>query len=133
MSSTVKTAILWVVIIVLVVLLSQLFATKPGNVISYSEFLERVSGNAVQSVEVSGTEVRGRTRADATHASFTFYTRIPAGYPPTFDLLRAHNVDITIEREPSTVIQAIVSWAPMLFLVGLWMLVSRRLRNRVGT
>ena len=129
MNATVKTVILWLVIIVITFLLFELFrTTRSSEEISYSEFLERVNGDGVQHVEIRGADVRGMTKPDATHAAFEFTTVIPANYPATFDLLRAHHVNITILRSDSTLLQALASWAPMLFLVGLWFLVSRRLR-----
>ena len=63
MNSTVKTALLWVVIIVLVFLLWSLFQTTKGtsDQIAFSKFMELVNSNAVETVTIRGEEIRGDT------------------------------------------------------------------------
>ena len=66
MNSTVKTALLWVVIIVLVFLLWSLFQTTKGtsDQIAFSKFMELVNQGTVETVTIRGEEIRGETKAN---------------------------------------------------------------------
>ena len=70
MNSTVKTALLWVVIIVLVFLLWSLFNTAKGasEQIAFSMFLDRVNQGYVEKVIIRGDKIRGETKATAPAA-----------------------------------------------------------------
>jgi cell division protease FtsH len=72
LNSTVKTALLWVVIIVLVFLLWSLFNTAKGasEPIAYSAFLEKVQKGEVEKVVVRGDDIRGETTAAAGKKEF---------------------------------------------------------------
>ena len=67
MNSTVKTALLWLVIIVLVFLLWNLFQTTKGQSeqIPYSVFVDRVNAGHVEKVTIRGDEIRGAMKANA--------------------------------------------------------------------
>jgi len=64
LNSTVKTALLWVVIIVLVFLLWSLFQTTKGTseLIPFSAFLDRVNQGYVEKVVIRDDDIRGETR-----------------------------------------------------------------------
>lgn len=133
MSSTVKTAILWFVVVVGVFLLWSLFQTTKGTAeaISYTTFLERVDAGAVERVVIRGSEVRGTTRPTAPGGRYDFHVTIAPNYPYTYDALRTHGV--IIEFEPTNdapLMTALISWAPILFLIGLWIFFMRGLRRR---
>jgi len=91
LNSTVKTALLWVVIIVLVFLLWSLFQTTKGTseTIAFSQFLDRVNSGAVESVTIRGDDVRGETKATVAGGKKEFHTTAPANYPAMIDQLRA--------------------------------------------
>jgi cell division protease FtsH len=131
LNSTVKTALLWVVIIVLVFLLWSLFQTTKGasEPITFSEFLERVNRNEVNKVLIRGDEIRGETKQTATGGKREFHLNAPDNYPTMLDLLRQKNV--TMEFEPqreAPFITALITWAPVLFLIGLWIFFMRQMQ-----
>jgi len=133
MSSFVKTVILWVVIIVIVFLVWSLFQTtkESSEAITYTTFLERVDAGTVQRVYLRGSEIYGVTKPDAPGGRYSFHVMIPPNYPYTFDTLRTHGVVIEVQAEhDSPLLTAIISWAPILFLIGLWMYFMRGLRRR---
>ncbi|HVR38922.1 MAG TPA: ATP-dependent zinc metalloprotease FtsH [Thermoanaerobaculia bacterium] len=130
MNSTLKTALLWLVIIVLVVLLWQLFnsAKTASQEIAWSEFIDRVSNGAVEKVTVRGEEVRGKMKAAAAGQA-DFHLNVPANYPAMFDLLRQKNVVVEIEpQRDAPFITALITWAPVLFLIGLWIFFMRQMQ-----
>jgi cell division protease FtsH len=131
LNSTVKTALLWVVIIVLVFLLWSLFQnTKGGSeAIAFSQFLDRVNAGVVESVTIRGDDVHGETKATIPGGKKEFHTTAPTNYPAMIDLLRAKSVKVEVEHAADTpFITALITWAPILFLVGLWIFFMRQMQ-----
>ncbi len=131
MNSTVKTALLWVVIIVLVFLLWSLFQTTKGTSeqIPFSAFLDRVNAGYVEKVVIRGDDVRGETKSTAPGGKREFHTNAPTNYPAMYDLLKQQKV--TMEFEPprdAPFITALITWAPVLFLIGLWIFFMRQMQ-----
>jgi len=131
LNSTVKTALLWVVIIVLVFLLWSLFQNTKGTSeqIPFSKFMDMVSQGQVDKVTVRGDDVRGETRANLPGGKKEFHLTFPQNYPAMIDLMRQKNV--TVEYEPkgdAPLITALITWAPVLFLIGLWIFFMRQMQ-----
>jgi len=131
LNSTVKTALLWVVIIVLVFLLWSLFQTTKGTSeqIPFSTFLDRVTQGNVERVTIRGDEIHGETKPSAPGGKRQFQTNAPANYPTQYDLLRQKGVAMEFEpKSDATFLNALVTWAPVLFLIGLWIFFMRQMQ-----
>jgi len=131
LNSTVKTALLWVVIIVLVFLLWSLFQTTKGTSekIAFSTFVDRVNANQVEKVVIRGDAIRGEFRPTAQGGKREFETSGPPSYPTMYDLLKSKGV--VMEFEPAReapFITALITWAPVLFLIGLWIFFMRQMQ-----
>ena len=132
MNSTVKTALLWVVIIVLVFLLWSLFQTTKGGSeqIAFSQFLDKVNQGQVEKVLIRGDAISGEYKATAAQAGHReFHLTGPTNYPPLVDLLNKKGVitEFDTPKEPAF-ITALITWAPVLFLVGLWIFFMRQMQ-----
>jgi cell division protease FtsH len=131
LNSTVKTALLWVVIIVLVFLLWSLFQTTKGTSepIPFSKFLDQVNSGMVEKVTIRGDEVRGETKVNAPGGKHDFHTTAPTNYPAMYDLLKQKGVTMEFEPPQNTgFITALITWAPVLFLIGLWIFFMRQMQ-----
>jgi cell division protease FtsH len=131
LNSTVKTALLWVVIIVLVFLLWSLFQTTKGTSepIPFSKFLDQVNSGMVEKVVIRGDEIRGETKPNAPGGKHDFHTTGPSNYPAMIDLLRQKGVATEFEPPQNTgFITALITWAPVLFLIGLWIFFMRQMQ-----
>ena len=131
MNSTVKTALLWVVIIVLVFLLWSLFQTTKGTseAIPFSAFLDRVNTGVVEKVTIRGDDIRGETKSTAPGGKKEFHTTAPTNYPAMYDLLKQKEVTMEFEPPQNTgFITALITWAPVLFLIGLWIFFMRQMQ-----
>jgi cell division protease FtsH len=132
LNSTVKTALLWVVIIVLVFLLWSLFQTTKGTSeqIPYSIFLDKLNAGQVEKVTIRGDEIRGETRNNAPGGKKEFRTNGPTTLPnDVHNLLRQRGV--MMEFEPprdAPLITALITWAPVLFLIVLWIFFMRQMQ-----
>jgi cell division protease FtsH len=131
LNSTVKTALLWVVIIVLVFLLWSLFQTtkNQSEAISFSAFRDRVNQGLVEKVIIRGDEIRGEMKTTAQGGKHEFHTSAPTGYPAMYDLLLQKNVQMEFEpAKDSAFISGLIMWAPVLFLIGLWIFFMRQMQ-----
>jgi cell division protease FtsH len=131
LNSTVKTALLWVVIIVLVFLLWSLFQTTKATseTIAFSQFLDRVNQGYIESVIIHGDDVRGETKPTTPGGKKEFHTTAPTNYPAMIDQLRARNVKVEVEHTAdSPLVSGIIMWAPIIFLVGLWIFFMRQMQ-----
>lgn len=131
MNSTVKTALLWVVIIVLVFLLWSLFQTtkSASDQIAWSVFLDKVSSGQVEKVTIRGDEIRGETKASAPGGKREFHLNKPSDYPSMYDQLRQQKVAMEFEpKGDAPFITALIGWAPVLFLIGLWIFFMRQMQ-----
>jgi cell division protease FtsH len=132
LNSTVKTALLWVVIIVLVFLLWSLFNTAKGasEAIPISTFYDRLAQGQIEKITVRGDEIRGTTKTTAPGGNKEFHTTGPDPLPDDVQkLLRDQKV--VVEYEPqrdAPFITALITWAPFLFLIGLWIFFMRQMQ-----
>jgi cell division protease FtsH len=132
LNSTVKTALLWVVIIVLVFLLWSLFNTAKGasEQIPFSVFLDRVNQGNVQKVTIRGDEIRGETKPTAPGGKHEFNATGPTTWPDEV-YKRLEDKGVVVEFEPqrdAPFITALITWAPFLFLIGLWIFFMRQMQ-----
>ena len=131
LNSTVKTALLWVVIIVLVFLLWSLFQTTKGasDQIAFSTFLDRVNKGEVEKVLIRGDEIRGEMKPTAPGGKKEFHLNAPSNYPAMYDLLKSKSVIMEFEpQREAPFITALITWAPVLFLIGLWIFFMRQMQ-----
>ncbi|MBM3802363.1 MAG: ATP-dependent metallopeptidase FtsH/Yme1/Tma family protein [Acidimicrobiia bacterium] len=127
MNSTVKTLLLWVVLIVTGVLLwhvvqrGQSGSEKDRD---FSEVLNEIEKGSVQSVEITGSEVKGKFKDGSA-----FKTTMP-NYPEFFKTLIAKGVAFKV-KEPtqSPWLTALISWAPFVLLIGFWIFFMRQMQS----
>jgi cell division protease FtsH len=132
LNSTVKTALLWVVIIVLVFLLWSLFNTAKGasEQIPYSTLIDRVNQGSVEKVTISGDKITGETKATAPGGKHQFNANSRENLPDDF-FKRLEDKGVIVEFEPqrdAPFITALITWAPFLFLIGLWIFFMRQMQ-----
>src|SRR5215813_521785 len=95
MNSNVKTAIFWVVLICIAVLLWTVVKHGKGttdNPLMFSQFMYQAENGKVKQVTISGNEVRGEY-----HDGTGLKTTIPLNYPDIYKILREKNVAIDIK------------------------------------
>jgi cell division protease FtsH len=120
------------VIIVLVFLLWSLFNTAKGTSeqIPYSMFLDRVNQGAVEKVTVRGDEIRGEMKSTAPGGKREFHATGPATWPEDLHK-RLEDKGVVVEFEPQrdgAFVTALITWAPFLFLIGLWIFFMRQMQ-----
>jgi cell division protease FtsH len=122
---------MWLVIGLTVVLLFNLF-NKPqlqSVEITYSEFLSSVESGVITQVTIEGDQITGTMRGGNA-----FRTVTPAADAELIPSLRNSGVDISVKQKEDTpwYITILVSWFPMLLLIGVWVFFMRQMQMGGG-
>jgi cell division protease FtsH len=125
----VKNLLLWAVIAVVLMTVFNNFAPRPEtpNDLSYSEFIERVKSGNVQSVMISPDN---RQITGVLENNDKFETNSP-GDDKLLDTLLKYNVEVKAgEAKPrSLLLDILISWFPMLLLIGVWIFFMRQMQG----
>jgi cell division protease FtsH len=133
-NQTVRTVLMWAVIIVGAMLILQVFKgySNPSREIAFSDFLDKVASGDVQQVLIKREEIyidTGTTHDDkGPQPRYDSFTYNP-GYDDLIKDLREHKVVIKVEKPTDgRMLTALLSWAPLLILVGLWFVFFRQMQ-----
>jgi cell division protease FtsH len=125
-----KNLALWIVISLVMIALFNLFnkPQAPKETLSYTDFLSLVEKGEVQSVTLQGQDIQGVMVGGKKFKSFA---------PADADLvktLRLYNVRITAKpvEESPWYMTLLVSWFPMLLLIGVWIFFMRQMQSGGG-
>ena len=125
-----KNISLWFIIALLMVVLFNFFGTTSSvrNKISYSDFIEKVTKNEVKTVIIKENDITGELNNGDQFETFT---------PNDSDLvkiLREHNVQIFAKPPTQNpwYVQVLISWLPMLLLIGVWIFFMRQMQGGGG-
>jgi len=124
---------MWLVILIGVLLIFSVlrnYSTTTKEV-DFSQFLDNVAAGQVEKVLIKGDEIHIRsaggddTGPKPRYDSFTYNP----GYDDLISELRQHKVEIKVEKpSDGRVLTALLSWAPLLILVGLWFVFFRQMQ-----
>jgi len=126
-----KVAVWLVIALVLFTVFKQFDrGATQGNQIAYSEFLEEVRNKHIKSVTLQegngGTEIIATTTDDKRlRSTATYLDRGLIG-----DLINnGVKFDVKAREEPSMLLSLLVSWGPMLLLIGVWIYFMRQMQG----
>ncbi len=126
-----KNVVLWVLIGLLALILFNVFNdTSPRNAgsnLAYSTFLEKVDSGEITSVTIQGQNITG-------NADGQKYTTYAPNDNTLVDRLNSRGVQITAapEEEGSLLMATLLSWFPMLLLIGVWIFFMRQMQGGGG-
>ncbi|MFZ2088137.1 MAG: ATP-dependent zinc metalloprotease FtsH [Desulfobaccales bacterium] len=127
-----KNIALWLLISLVMIFLFNYFNTaehaRSKAALSYSQFLELVKGEKVKSVILQGEEITGEQKEGPPFKSYA-----PAD-PDLVKLLQKKGVEITARPKDDSpwYTTLLVSWLPMLVLVGIWIFFMRQMQSGGG-
>jgi cell division protease FtsH len=130
MNSNVKTAIFWVVLICVVVLLWAVVRTGQSpreEALNFTQFLSEIEAGRIKEVTISGMSVEGKFREDA---SKKLRTTIPPNYPDIYKLMRDHNVVMELKETGSgNFVSILINAVPFILLLGFWIFMMRQMQS----
>ncbi|HEY4083805.1 MAG TPA: ATP-dependent zinc metalloprotease FtsH [Burkholderiaceae bacterium] len=123
---------IWVVVALVLFAVFQRFdkSAGGGNQIAYSDFLDEVQGGRIKSVQLqeggSGADIVAETK-DGTKQRITA-TYLDRGL--IGDLRNAGvKFDVKPREEQSFLLSMLISWGPMLLLIGVWVYFMRQMQG----
>jgi cell division protease FtsH len=124
---------LWVVVALFLVVLFNVFQPSSSSTnatpVAYSSFLDEVNGGQVQSVMIAGHDVSGVTKDGKAFDTYT------PDDPSLVGKLVAAGVHVQAKPEGDNmnpVLKVLISWAPMLLLIGVWIFFMRQMQSGGG-
>ena len=124
---------LWVVVALFLVVLFNVFqpSTSTPNVtpVAYSSFLNEVKNGQVQDVTIAGHDITGTTKDGKNFETYT------PNDPSLVTQLMGANVHVEARPEGDTMnpfLKVLISWAPMLLLIGVWIFFMRQMQSGGG-
>ncbi len=130
MNSNVKTAIFWVVLICVAVLLWAVVRNggrRMETQLNFTQFLNEVDAGRVKGVAMTGNEVRGTFKDDPAG----FKALIPTNYPDLYKKLTDKGVSVEI-REASTSsnwVSILINAVPFILLLAFWIFMMRQMQS----
>ena len=128
-----KNLMMWGVIVLLVLGLFQLFQNPKKSIssteIPFSEFIENVDNGRVVNVEIRGNNISGIL------ANGEVFNTYAPNDPNLVQRLTSKGVNITaspIEDKMPSLLGVLLSWFPMLLLIGVWIFFMRQMQGGKG-
>jgi len=129
-----KNLAMWGIIILLSVGLFNMFQnpTKMGAVktkVGFSEFLSEVELGNVTKVEIQGKNITGVLSNGSTFSTYS------PNYPNLVEKLTERGVNIVaspLEDKMPSLLGILLSWFPMLLLIGVWIFFMRQMQGGKG-
>jgi cell division protease FtsH len=130
LNSLYKNLFFWAIIIIVMVLLFNLF-NKPRQTVAeknYSDFISSVENNKVLEVEAKGRNIVWRDSEGKRYKTYA-----PED-PEMIKLLREKRVVINAKREEEAPFwqSILISWFPMILLIGVWIFFMRQVQMGGG-
>jgi cell division protease FtsH len=127
LNSAVKSAVFWIVLLVIAVLVWNFSSRfqKNETSASFSEFIAWVDSGQVATVEITGNEITGTTKANES-----FRTYSPPQYEGLANRLIERNVIVkAYEATGSPWVTVLSYWAPILLMIGFWVFFMRQVQS----
>ena len=130
----IKNLIMWVIIVLLSVGLFNMFQdpnkmSAQSSTMAFSNFLDEVDAGRVVEVQIQGNNISG-VLADGNK----FKTYSP-NYPELVEKLSSKGVSIVatpLEDKMPSLLGILLSWFPMLLLIGVWIFFMRQMQGGKG-
>ena len=133
MNNFVKNIVLWIIVGLLLVTLFNLFqgsnSNRSASMISFSDFVASVDSGDISEVNIRGNNIEG-----FFDNGRPFETYSP-DYPDLVEKLDSQGVKITAEptsRSMHPILSILLSWFPMLLLIGVWIFFMRQMQGGGG-
>ena len=129
-----KNLAMWGIIVLLSVGLFNMFQ-NPNNVgtaktkVAFSEFLSEVELGNVTKVEIQGNQITGVLSNGSTFSTYS------PNYPNLVEKLSERGVNIVaspLEDKMPSLLGILLSWFPMLLLIGVWIFFMRQMQGGKG-
>lgn len=129
-----RNLLLWVIIALFFVLLFNMFQptdsqTNKGTQVAYSTFIGEVNAGKVDHVTIRGPDITGALK---TGSSFETYAPNDPGLVNSLIAKHVRVVAKPVNPPVNPLLHLLLSWAPMLLFVGVWIYFMRQMQSGGG-
>ena len=128
-----KNLAVWLLIGFLVFLIIDFYkannSIQQSQVVSYSNFLTDVKNGNISRVEIRGSNITGE------YSNGTSFSTYSPNDPGLIDKLEKNNIEIIaqpLEKNSPGLLDILISWFPMLLLIGVWIFFMRQMQSGSG-
>ncbi|AAU03573.1 ATP-dependent zinc metalloprotease FtsH [Rickettsia typhi] len=125
-----RSILAWAALFIFVILLFNVFQSDGllgvRNNITFSDFLTRVDERTINSVKIQGRVIEGTSNDGSTFSTYS------PDYPDLVNRLTSNDVNIEVvplETRMNTFLGFLISWFPMLLLIGVWVFFMRQMHG----
>lgn len=125
-----RSILAWAALFVFVILLFNVFQSDGllggRNNITFSDFLTRIDEKTVNSVKIQGRVIEGTSNDGSTFSTYA------PDYPDLVNRLTSNDVNIEVvplETRMNIFLGFLISWFPMLLLIGVWVFFMRQMHG----
>ena len=131
MNQIYKNMALWLIIGIILLALFNIFDQPQDqeSKVVFSDFMNQVESGEITEVVIQGDKITGKYTDGRT-----FETYAPAKDPDLMKLLRTKGVRIVVQppEQTSWYMNVLISWFPMLLLLGIWIFFMRQMQAGGG-
>src|SRR5690348_872855 len=128
-NSNIKTAVFWVVIILVIVLvwtLAHKTNSHPDVQLSYTNLMNDVNAGKIKTVTITGNDLHGNYKDDNQE----LHAVIPTSHQPLDDAMLKNNVDIHYNKESgSGWVSILINAIPFVLLLAFWIFMMRQMQS----
>ena len=128
-----KNLAVWLLIGFLVFLVVDFYQgsspNKPSQPLSYSNFLTEVKNGNVSRVEIRGNNIKGELNNGSV---FTTYSPNDQGLISRLEKSSVEIIALPLENNSPGLLDILISWFPMLLLIGVWIFFMRQMQSGSG-
>ncbi len=135
MNSNFQKLAIWVIILLLLVALFNLFQnptqSRRGPEVNYTEFNNLVKKGAVSEVTIAGNRIYGKY----SDGGGQFYSQKPNDDSGLTERLLAKDIKMTVrpsEEDVPSILSMVLNWFPMLLLIAVWIFFMRQMQSGSG-
>ncbi|MGH9867361.1 MAG: ATP-dependent zinc metalloprotease FtsH [Candidatus Polarisedimenticolia bacterium] len=135
MSASFRAVLFWVVALLAVLVLYNFFknSAHPQEELNYTQFIKKVEDGAIAKVTITGEKslsIEGEYRGEAVAGASKYFRTQALNDEKLVSLLRNAGVDMTFkEAKESTYLLTLMTWAPMLLIIGIWIFFMRQMQT----
>ncbi len=126
-----KNLFLWLIIAIILITVFNNFGVhhRTDNQYSYTQFVEQVDKGQIKSAVIDGQTITGTT---SDNQRFTTYLPMQDQYLLSDMIKKGVNVVGKPPEEQSLLTHILISWFPMLLLIGVWIFFMRQMQGGGG-
>ncbi len=131
MNDLTKNILIWVAIAMMLILVFQKFQQpiQPSSALNYTQLIKKVKEGEITAVDIQDQKIYAKTKGNQKYTVQAY-----PNDPQLINDLYENNVNVNVipPEKNSLLWEIIISWAPFLLIIGLWVYIMRQMQGGGG-